>query len=77
MDKANDRPMFLGEYGTYGKFNDNMDDRVAWTKAVSKAADDRGFARAYWYFEDDGGFGVYDKRTGAWVAPIKDALTGN
>ena len=72
--KANNRPMFLGEYGTYGKFNDNMDDRVAWTRAVSKAADSRGFARAYWYFEDDGGFGVYDKRTNAWVEPIKNAL---
>ncbi|MBW8733272.1 MAG: glycoside hydrolase family 5 protein [Asticcacaulis sp.] len=72
--KANGRPIFLGEYGTYGKFNTNMDDRVAWTHAVSKAADDRGFARAYWYYSDGDGFGVYDSEKGQWVQPILNAL---
>lgn len=70
--KANGRPIFLGEYGTYGKYNDNMADRVAWTRAVSKAADDRGFARAYWYY--DGDFGVFDATKGQWVDPIRGAL---
>jgi len=72
--KANNRPIFLGEYGTYGKFNPNMDDRVAWTHAVSKAADDRGFARAYWYYSDGDGFGVYDPDKGQWVQPLLNAL---
>jgi endoglucanase len=72
--KANGRPVFLGEYGTYGKFNANMGDRAAWTRAVSKAADDRGFARAYWYYSDGGGFGVYDSEQGQWVEPILSAL---
>jgi endoglucanase len=72
--KANNRPIFLGEYGTYAKFNPNMDDRAAWTHAVSKAADDRGFARAYWYYSDGDGFGVYDPDKGQWVQPILNAL---
>lgn len=72
--KANNRPMFLGEYGTYGKFNDQIDDRAAWTRAVSKAADDRGFARAYWYYQDGGGFGVWDAEKGQWVKPLLKAL---
>ncbi|MGZ3305283.1 MAG: glycoside hydrolase family 5 protein [Asticcacaulis sp.] len=72
--KANNRPIFLGEYGSYGKFNPNMDDRVAWTRAVSKAADTRGFARAYWYYEDGDGFGAFNATKGEWVEPIKNAL---
>jgi endoglucanase len=72
--KANDRPVLLGEYGVYGLVA-RMEERVAWTKAVSKAADDRGFARAYWYW--DGGatsFGVWDQDKRQWVKPIRDAL---
>ena len=75
--KANNRPIFLGEYGTYGKNNPRMDERAAWTKAVSKAADARGFARAFWYFsEGPVGFTAYDTAKDQWVAPIKDALLG-
>ena len=75
--KANNRPIFLGEYGTYGQFNDNMDDRAAWTRAVSKAADDRGFARAYWYYQDGKGFAVYDTDKKQWIMPILKALLPN
>jgi len=69
------RPIYLGEYGSYGKFNPNMDDRAAWTKAISEAADKRGFARAYWYYSDGKGFGAYDDDQQKWVQPIVDALT--
>ncbi len=72
--KAHNRPVFLGEYGTYAAFNPNMADRVAWTKAISKAADARGFARAYWYFEDGNGFAAFDQAKTQWIEPIKDAL---
>ncbi len=73
--KANNRPIFLGEYGTYGKANPRMDERAAWTRAVSKAADDRGFARAFWYFsEGPDGFTAYDTAKNQWVEPIRDAL---
>ncbi len=70
--KANDRPILLGEYGTYGKYS-AMDERVAWTRAVTKAAADRGFARAAWYFSSTDGFGIFDVDKGQWVDPIKDA----
>jgi endoglucanase len=75
--EANNRPIFLGEYGTYGKFNPNMDDRAAWTRAMSQAADARGFARAYWYYQDGDGFGVWDKDKQQWVKPILKALLPN
>lgn len=71
---ANHRPIFLGEYGTYGHVNKNMDDRAAWTRAISKAADSRGFARAYWYFQDGDGFGVWDNAHRQWIKPILKAL---
>ncbi len=72
--KANNRPVLLGEYGSYGQYNPNMDDRAKWTAAVSKAADARGFARAYWYFEDGNGFGVWDADKKQWRKPLLDAL---
>lgn len=75
--QANNRPIFLGEYGTYGKFNSNMGDRVAWTKAMSEAADARGFARAYWYYEDGDGFGVWDKDAKSWRKPLLGTLLPN
>ena len=74
---AHDRPIFLGEYGTYGKFNPNLSQRAAWTAAVSKAADQRGFARAYWFYSDGGGFGIYDGAQKAWLAPLVKALLPN
>ncbi|EGF91603.1 cellulase glycosyl hydrolase family 5 family protein [Asticcacaulis biprosthecium C19] len=74
--KAHKRPILLGEYGAYGKVNTNLSDRASWTRAVTQAATSRGFARAYWYYEDGGGFGVWDDEKG-WVGPIKDALLGN
>ena len=72
--KANDRPVFLGEYGTYGHVNPNISDRATWTRAISKAADDRGFARAYWYYQDGDGFGVWDADKGQWRKPLLKAL---
>jgi endoglucanase len=72
--KTNDRPILLGEYGTYAKFS-AMDDRVAWTRAISKAAADRGFARIAWEFsEGPDGFTLYDQDKGQWVDPIKNAV---
>jgi len=71
--KANSRPIFLGEFGSYAKVNTNLDDRVAWTRAVSKAAADRGFARALWVYEGTGGFGIHDAGKG-WLDPLKNAV---
>jgi endoglucanase len=72
--KANNHPILLGEFGTYAKFS-AIDERAAWTRAVSKAAADRGFARAAWEFnEGPDGFTVYDIDKNQWVEPIKNAV---
>ena len=72
--KANNRPVLLGEYGAYAKFS-APEERVAWTRAVTKAAADRGFARAAWYFLDGAdGFSFYNPDTNQFIDPMKDAL---
>ncbi len=65
------RPVFLGEFGVYDKYA-KLEDRAAWTRAVSDTAHKYGFATAYWYW--DGSFGVYDAEKKVWVKPILDAL---
>lgn len=67
---AHDRPVLLGEFGAYDKAP--MDARVRWTSTVARAAEQRGFARAYWQFSSD--FVVYDFKRQAWVEPILHAL---
>ena len=71
--KAHNRPILLGEYGSYNMYG-KLEDRALWTRTVSDAADARGFGRAYWYW--DGGFGVWNEQTREWVQPIRDALMG-
>jgi endoglucanase len=68
--KAHDRPILLGEFGAYDKAP--MESRVAYTDAVARAAEKRGWAWAYWQFDSD--FIVYDLDKDAWVAPIHKAL---
>lgn len=67
--KAN-RPIFMGEFGAYDKAP--MESRIAWTNAVARAAEARGWAWGYWQF--DSNFIVYDIPKGEWFAPIHDAL---
>ena len=68
--EAQHRPIFLGEFGAYE--NGAMADRAAWTSAVARAAEARGFAWAYWQFDKD--FIVYDIDKDQWVEPILHAL---
>lgn len=68
--KKNDRPILLGEFGAYDKAP--MESRIAYTAAVARAAERRGWAWAYWQFDSD--FVVYDIDKDAWVKPIHDAL---
>jgi endoglucanase len=68
--KANQRPLFLGEFGAYDR--GPMDSRVRWTAAVSRGAEARGWSWAYWQFDSD--FIVYDVKREAWVEPILNAL---
>lgn len=68
--KANQRPLFLGEFGAYDR--GPLDSRVRWTAAVARAAEARGWSWAYWQFDSD--FIVYDVKREAWVEPILNAL---
>ena len=64
------RPILVGEFGAYDK--GDMASRAAWTATVARAAEQHGMAWCYWQF--DGDFIVFDKRSGTWVKPIHDAL---
>ncbi len=68
--EKHDRPILLGEFGAYDK--GPMESRVLWTDTVSRAARERGFARAYWQFSSD--FLLYDFGKQAWVEPILRAV---
>jgi aryl-phospho-beta-D-glucosidase BglC (GH1 family) len=69
--KQNNRPIFLGEFGAYGKAD--MDSRVRWTTFVRTEAEKRGFSWAYWEF--GAGFGVYDREKQQWNTGLLEALT--
>ncbi len=49
-----------------------MASRARWTAFVSREAERRGMAWAYWEFCS--GFGVYDPAAGAWREPLLEAL---
>jgi endoglucanase len=68
--RRNDRPILLGEFGAYDKAP--MESRVKYTAAVARAAEQRGWAWAYWQFDRD--FIVYDLDKDQWVEPIRGAL---
>lgn len=68
--KAHNRPLFLGEFGAYGKAE--MDSRARWTAAVARLAESHGFSWAYWEFGS--GFGAYDPMAGRWREPLLKAL---
>ncbi len=59
---ANDRPVFMGEFGAYSKAD--MASRVLWTDFCAREAEKRGFSWSYWEF--CAGFGVYDDDVGKW-----------
>lgn len=68
--KANDRPIFLGEFGAYDK--GDMESRAKYTACVARTAEKFGFSWAYWQFDSD--FIVYNIEKESWVMPILNAL---
>jgi endoglucanase len=76
MDKAvrwseqYNRPIFMGEFGAYGKAD--MDSRARWTAFVAREAEARGFSWAYWEF--CAGFGIYQADIKIWEQPLVNAL---
>jgi endoglucanase len=65
-----DRPIFLGEFGTYDK--GDMTSRARYTGYVARTAERFGWSWAYWQF--DSNFIVYDIPKHRWVEPIYHAL---
>lgn len=68
--EANDRPILLGEFGAYDA--GPLDSRVAYTAAVARAAEARGWAWSYWQF--DSNFVAYLIDEERWNEPIYRAL---
>jgi hypothetical protein len=64
------RPVLLGEFGALETAG--MAQRVAWTAAVARAAEARGFGWSYWQFDSD--FVAWDMKADGWVKPILAAL---
>ncbi len=69
--KKNNRPVFLGEFGCYGRVVD-AESRAKWTAAVAREAEAHGFSWCYWEF--GAGFGVYDRDKKEWRDPVLKAL---
>jgi len=61
---ANDRPVFMGEFGAYSKAD--MQSRLLWTAFCAREAEQRRFSWGYWEFCS--GFGAYDDKKGKWNA---------
>ncbi len=68
--RANDRPIYLGEFGAYEKADPAS--RRRWTDFVARQAEARGFSWSYWEF--CAGFGIYDPRRHAWRTDLLQAL---
>lgn len=64
------RPILLGEFGALETAG--MAQRVAWTGAVARAAEARGFGWSYWQFDSD--FVLWDMKADGFVKPIHGAL---
>lgn len=68
--KAHNRPILLGEFGSY--FKADKDSRIRWMEFVAREAEARDFAWIYWEFCS--GFGIYDRTTEQFFKPLLNAL---
>lgn len=60
--KQQNRPIYLGEFGSYSKADENS--RLRWTEFIRAEAEKRGFSWSYWEF--GAGFGIYDREKKQW-----------
>jgi endoglucanase len=68
--RARNRPVYLGEFGSYEKAD--MDSRVRWTKCIADEAVAHGFSFTYWQFTYN--MAIYDRGSKTWVKPLLEAL---
>jgi endoglucanase len=69
--RKHNRPINLGEFGSYNKAD--MESRARWTKFVADSAVERGMSFHYWEFCADG-FGLYNQQTKLFRAPLLEAV---
>jgi endoglucanase len=68
--QAEERPLFLGEFGAYSAAD--LASRARWTAFVARTAEERGISWAYWEFGS--GFGAYDPTRRVWNESLLQAL---
>ena len=68
--KQHQRPVFLGEFGSYRRAP--LESRVRWTMTVAREAESRDFSWAYWEYA--AGFGIFDRDRQSWRDSLLDAL---
>jgi endoglucanase len=68
--RVHHRPLFLGEFGAFGK--GDIDSRVRWTSCCARTAENLGIGWSYWEF--CAGFGAYDPVAQQWRQPLLNAL---
>jgi len=68
--KAENRPIFLGEFGAYDKADNES--RARYLSQVARTAESLGWAWAYWQFDAD--FILYDITKDEWTTPLLKAL---
>ncbi len=71
--KKTGRPVFMGEFGSYGKADN--DSRIRWTNFVRSTAEQLGITWSYWEF--GAGFGVYDRGSRSYKTDLTKALLPN
>jgi endoglucanase len=71
--KKYNRPINLGEFGSYRKAD--MDSRVRWTRFIADTAVERGMSIHYWEF-CAAEFGLYDPKTKKFREPLLNAVLG-
>jgi endoglucanase len=67
---TDDRPVWVGEFGSYGKAP--YASRVIYSRAARDSMEAHGMSWAYWEFA--AGFGLYDPASGAVRTELRDAL---
>jgi endoglucanase len=69
--KEHNRPINLGEFGSYMKAD--MESRARWTKFIADTAAERGMSLMYWEFCHTN-FGLYDPTTKTWHKELLEAI---
>jgi endoglucanase len=67
---AQNRPLYLGEFGAYSAAD--LASRARWTRTVAREVERLGMSWAYWEFAS--GFGAFDPKGKEWRQPLLAAL---